>query len=211
MTLRLDRSGVRVLYPERVVHSIYLDTTFQRALEENLAGISCREKLRFRWYGAECGLVRGTLERKRRENTLGWKETLALSEPVCVAGAARAGFADELARRADEPWRHRLRHGLEPVQWISYRREYLASADRRVHITIDRELSFADQRPLARLSNAHPGPPARVLVVEVKCPPEALGEATEIVGRLPLVLGRCSKFVLANDPMQGPLPSLLGI
>ena len=121
MALRLLPSGLRELHPTRVVQSIYLDTALQRALEENRAGISNRSKIRFRWYGAGRELVQGTLERKRRANTLGWKETLALSESIRVEGAPRAGFVADLARAAGGAWRTRLERGLEPVQWIGSR------------------------------------------------------------------------------------------
>lgn len=208
MALRLDRAGIRALHPPRRVQSLYLDTAFQRALEENLAGLSVREKVRLRWYGGDTARVRGVLERKCRENSLGWKETLPLEEPVEVAGAERRRFVAELARRCRADWRERL-HGLEPAQWIGYTREYLTSADRRVRITLDRELRCADQRPLARLSDAERTRTPRVLVLELKCAPEDLDRARDIVGRLPLPLGRCSKFVLASDPGHGPLPSVL--
>ena len=74
MALRLDRAGIRTLYPERLVQSLYLDTTHGRALEENLSGLSRREKLRLRWYGPRSDTVAAVLERKCRENSLGWKE-----------------------------------------------------------------------------------------------------------------------------------------
>ncbi len=209
MALRLDRSGVRELHPERTVQSVYLDTTYRRALEENRAGISAREKVRFRWYGEEGNSVRGSLERKHRENSLGWKETLALPEPVRVHGAQRRAFVRELARLAGGSWRERLLLGLEPAQWISYRREYLTTADGRVRLTLDRQLRFADQTPLVHLTAARATRSPRLLVLEVKCAPEALDEARQIVARLPLPIGRCSKYVLACDPGLAVLTSFL--
>ena len=151
------------------------------------------------------------LERKCRENTLGWKETLAIQEPLEVRGAERGRFMAELARRCDARWRHVLLRGLEPMQWISYLREYHASADGRVRLTLDRGLRFSDQRLLARLSDTWRSFAPRVLVLEVKCAPEDLAAAREIVGRLWIPLGRCSKYVLACEPDQGPLPSFLAV
>jgi hypothetical protein len=210
MALRLDPSGIRSLHPERLVQSVYLDTPFQRALEENLAGLSSRRKLRFRWYGAEARGVRGRIEQKCRENALGWKETLDLDEPRDVAGADRRSFVADLVLGAGPLWRARLA-ALEPAQWIRYRREYFASADRRLRLTLDRELVFADQRLLRRLSDAAPSPAPRILVLEVKCAPGDLAEARALVGRLPIPLGRCSKFVLASQPAGGPLASIYGV
>jgi len=210
MALRLDRSAIRTLHPARLVQSLYLDTPFQRALEENLAGISQREKIRLRWYGPESGVVRGALERKCRENSLGWKESVQLEEPLTLAGRERRSFMDELARRVDAVWRARLA-ALEPAQWVRYSREYFTSADRRVRLTLDRELAFFDQRPLARLAETERTPSPRVLVLELKCAREDLDAAREIVARLPIPLGRCSKFVLAAAPLSGPLPSQLEV
>ncbi|HEX6882632.1 MAG TPA: polyphosphate polymerase domain-containing protein [Planctomycetota bacterium] len=209
MALRLARSGVRPLHPPRVVQSLYLDTSHGRALAENLAGVSEREKLRLRWYGAEDERVAGILERKCRENSLGWKESVRLAAPVLVRGAERRRLVAELARQAGGLWAERLA-GLEPAQWVRYRREYLTTADGRVRVTIDRELFCADQRLRARLSDTAPTPPLRLLVLELKCAPEHLAEARELAASLPVTLGRCSKFVLASERPGGPLPSTLG-
>lgn len=203
MAMRLDRVGLRDLHPPRVVQSLYLDTPFQRALAENLAGLSAREKIRLRWYGTSARGVRATLERKCRENSLGWKETLPLEGVVDVAGEERRRVMAELVRRADPLWRARLA-GLEPAQWVRYRRAYYSSADRRLRLTLDRELVFSDQRRLGRLADDECTPTPRILVLEVKCAPADLDAARELVGRLPLPLGRCSKFVLAAEPASGP-------
>lgn len=206
MLLRLDRAGLRTLYPPRLVQSLYLDTTKQRALEENLAGLSERRKLRLRWYGAGTATVQAHLELKCRANSLGWKWQLDLPEPLELAGRERRALVAELERRADPVWRERLA-GLEPAQWVRYRREYLTTADRRVRVTIDRDLELFDQRLLARVSDRRRTPSPRVLVLEVKCAPEDLAAARDLIGRLPFPAGRCSKFVLASAPDSGPLVS----
>jgi hypothetical protein len=210
MALRLDRSAIRTLFPERIVQTLYLDTPFQKLLEENLAGLSEREKLRLRWYGPGSELVQAVLERKCRENSLGWKESTPVAGPLALAGRERHAFMTDLSSRLDPAWRARLA-GLGPVQWVRYKREYFTSADRRVRLTLDRELAFFDQRPLARLGDAERTPSPRVLVLELKCAPGDLDAAREIIGHLPIPLGRCSKFVLAAEPMSGPHPSRLEV
>jgi hypothetical protein len=206
MALRLDRAGIRTLFPPRVVQSVYLDTPFQRSLEENVAGLSSREKVRLRWYGEASERVEGVLERKCRENSLGWKECVPLGGPMDVAGQPRRPFVRALERRVDARWRQHLA-GHEPAQWVSYLREYFETADRRVRLTLDRELAFADQRPLPRLDPSRRTGAPRLLVLELKCAPGDLDRARDLIGRLPLMLGRCSKFVLAAVPGSGPLPS----
>jgi len=210
MHLRLDRAGIRTLFPPRVVQSLYLDTPFQKHLQENLAGLSVREKLRLRWYGEPAAGVRATLERKCRENSMGWKESASIPGALDVAGAERHAFMAELRRRCDARWAALL-SGFEPAQWVRYRREYFTSADQKVRLTLDRELAFADQRRLMRLSPRERSRAPRVLVLELKCAPDDLARARDILGRLPIPLGRCSKFVLASEPASGPLPSELEV
>jgi len=209
MALRLLPEGLRTLWPTRVVQSVYLDTTFGRALEENLAGISHREKIRFRWYGEATTDVTGVLERKVRENALGWKDVQPLAEPVDVQGVERRAFVARLADQAPGAWAQVLRHGLEPVQWIRYRRDYLTTACGRVRVTLDRELAAADQRGLARLSFARRSPLPRLAVLELKCAPDDHDVARGIADRLTLPIDRCSKFVLASDLTHGPAVSLV--
>jgi hypothetical protein len=208
MALRLQGAAIDTAHPTRVVQSVYLDTLFGRALEENLAGISRREKLRFRWYGEEAGLVRGNLERKFRENALGWKEVYPLDADIQVEGAERDTFVEALSAAAPEAVRFRLRAGLGPVQWIRYQRDYLTTADGRVRVTLDTGLETYDQRVRSVLSRSSASPSPRLLIVEVKCAPEAYEDARQIVRCLPIPVDRCSKFVLASDPSHGPHPSI---
>ena len=109
MALRLHASAIGVLHPTRRVQSLYLDTPFGQALEDNLAGLSRREKMRLRWYGDEADRVQGTLERKIRENMLGWKESFRLAEPLAVEGVGRRAFVRALAQALPDAWRSTLR------------------------------------------------------------------------------------------------------
>jgi len=207
--LRTCSGGVRTLYPERRVQSIYLDTTCGRSLEENLAGISTRRKVRFRWYGHTTDQVRGRLEMKVRENMLGWKHVAEIDDPVAVEGSDRVSFVRTLQRRAPLEWRLILQSGLEPMQWIAYTREYYATADHTVRVTVDRELQSIDQRWRFNLSRACPTALPRILIVEAKCLQDQYEHAQELINRLPLVVDKCSKFVIASSPGSGPTVSLL--
>lgn len=207
--LWLSGAGIRELFPPRTVQSIYLDTIDNRALQENLAGISHREKIRFRWYGRAVTLVRGRLENKVRENTLGWKNIVAIETDFDLLGMSRQDFLRRLRGHAPPNWQHRLAQCSEPVQWIAYEREYYTTADQRVRITLDRNLRAWEQRGRARLATDVPSLLPRVLIVEVKCAPDSYGEAQRLVNRLPLVADKCSKFVMASIPGDGPIVSLL--
>lgn len=202
-----DRACLRRLYPERIVQSVYLDTPRGAALDENLSGQSQREKWRLRWYGEEADRVEAHLERKVRENALGWKEIFPLSTRIAVEGELRGHFLSELHRRLTPFVRERL-HGLVPAQWIRYTREYATSADRTLRVTLDREIRSWDLRIAPSLRRRCPTPIANILVLEIKCSPEHLDRAQALVGRLPFPVGRSSKFVLASASSHGPIPSI---
>lgn len=196
------------LHPPRQVQSVYLDTPNGRALEENLAGISHREKVRFRWYGAATDQVTGRLECKVRHNLYGWKHLVQVETPLAVEGCDRFQFVQQLDPLVEADWRDRLR-GLQPAQWIRYQREYLGSIDGRLRVTVDRNLKVSDQRLRARLCPRFTTPTGRLLIVEIKCSAENYRAAQRLVHRLPMQVGKCSKFVLASSPAEGPMPALL--
>jgi len=208
MQLRLLPEGLRPLFPERTVQTIYFDTFGDRALLENLAGVSEREKLRLRWYGEEVRGVRARMERKVRRNSLGWKEVRELDLPLDVEGAERFEFRRRVVAACGEPWASEL-EALEPVQWIRYRRAYWTDAAGRVRITLDREIRSARQRESAHLRAPGASSTPRHLVVELKFAPKHEPFGRRIVEQLPLLAGRSSKFVLASAASHGPLPSFL--
>jgi hypothetical protein len=207
--LRQHPVGLREPFPPRVVQSLYLDDPFQKALDENLAGISERRKLRFRWYGDDYKEVDGVLEEKLRSNQLGWKRRMPVRGPVRVEGATRAAFVRGLAHGLPPEWLERLGMGLEPVQWIAYRRRYFATADGVLRVTVDTELRAWDQRHRPALARRFPSPLPEVSIVELKCAASQSERLREIAGVLPLMVDKCSKFVLASDPAAGPGISVL--
>jgi hypothetical protein len=208
--LDLCEQVVRRLHPTRRVQSVYLDSHDERALEENLAGVARREKLRLRWYGPGARGVRGTLERKVRVNTLGWKELLHCPDPLDVEGADRTSFMAALRRGADPRWRELLASELGPAQWVAYTREYLTTADGRVRITLDTDLWLCDQRARARLSARFPTPVPRLLIVELKAAEDAYDAVQSLMRRFPAPQDKSSKFVLASSPDQTAIASVLG-
>lgn len=209
MFMRMDRSGLRELYPARIVQSIYFDTILGRALAENMAGISHREKIRFRWYGPEKARARGTLERKVRENMLGWKDLLPIDEELTIEGARRSDFAAEIYSHLTPPWNDVRATQLVPVQWIRYAREYYNAGN--VRVTIDRQLQTWDQRARQTLSARFRNPTPDVMIVEAKCAQEHYDELQALVGRFPMFADKCSKFVYASHPNEGSHPSMLPI
>mgnify|MGYP002628501705 CR=1 FL=1 len=211
MHMRFDRAAIKTLYPPRRIQSIYFDTFRNQALEENLAGISHREKVRLRWYGEDTSGVHATLERKVRENMLGWKGLLDIPEDLDVEGVTRREFAGSLRKHLTPEWEDLLSKDLLPVQWIAYDREYFATeaGTGPVRITIDRHLRTFDQRSRHRLSSRFRSPTPDVIIVEAKCAKENYDELQKLMARFPMQIDRCSKFVYASSPNDGAIASYI--
>ncbi len=208
--LKLHPACISTLYPARQVQSVYFDTPEGHALDENLAGISHRKKIRFRWYGSDTHGVQGVLECKLRMNRLGSKNILKIPVPIDVEGVSRSAFRNSLLAHCDDKWRHALSHGLEVAQWISYQREYLITADRTVRITVDQNLRSFDQRHRLHLGRSFATPNPAILVVECKAPASQRERLEEVIQHIPLLPDKCSKFVMASNPAHGPMISRLG-
>ncbi|MEX1023758.1 MAG: VTC domain-containing protein [Planctomycetota bacterium] len=204
-----DRACLRRLYPERIVQSVYFDTPRGAALAENLAGISHREKWRVRWYGSAATGVGAQLEQKVRENALGWKAVVPVAGALDVTGERRERFTERVRAGLPKGSAAGL-DGLVPAQWLSYRREYAISADRKLRVTLDRDIRAWDLRLAPTLTQRFPTPIAHILILEVKCTPDDYDCARRFANRLPLMIGRSSKFVLASAGSHGPVPSVLG-
>lgn len=204
LDLVLRAQGYRALFPDRIVQSVYLDGPLRPALAENLAGVSHREKLRFRWYGAETRGVRGRLECKVREGGLGWKRISGSLAPPGPEGANRHAFVRELREAVPATMRSEFARALEPAQWIRYRRSYLRSALGGVRLTIDRDLALYDQRRRVLLAPTEALPITRRWVIELKCATEDADELRACAAALPLVADRHSKFVTAEEPTARP-------
>lgn len=202
-------SALRELHPPRVVQSVYFDTQAATAVHDNLDGHGTRTKLRFRWYGSSADEVIGILERKRRDHMFGDKDLFAATAPVRIRGSSTLAFAATLRRllpSAAAP----LLDGLDPVQWIRYRREYLTTADAALRITLDRDLAAYDQRLGQRLQDRFATPLPRLCIVEIKADAELRAEIEAWLQRVDLRPSRCSKFVMASRPAEAPIASRLG-
>ena len=55
----------RYHHQDRHINSIYFDNIFLKSAEDNLAGISDREKIRLRWYGLNKGLIKNAVLEKK--------------------------------------------------------------------------------------------------------------------------------------------------
>ncbi len=195
--LRMHPSGFVKSYPDRQVNNVYFDSWDYCAFAENLAGISRRCKLRFRWYGNGSGPTPGALEVKQKRNQLGWKQRYAVEQDLWAPGTDWKDF--RAAIRSQIPPHARLwfdQYPL-PIMLNRYQRSYFTTADRRIRATIDTGQQAFDQRQGTRPNLRRPAVMQNTLVVEFKFAPGTRPAAADLLADMPFRLGRHSKYMNA--------------
>ena len=204
-SLLLSPLGFRSPYPPRQVNSLYFDSEDFRTLELSLSGVSLRQKNRLRWYGEVEDALNPTLEFKRKKAHLSWK-TLRRTDLRINPNAVdwSAAFLDPAGVDALSSLRRALPvNQHRPVTLVSYHRRYYESADGRVRVTMDQDLSFRDQAstggPNFRYERLH----SDKLVLEVKLAEEDSACLAQLSRTLPFVPRRFSKYC---ESLLGHLP-----
>lgn len=199
--LKVSALLLRPQHAPRTVHNLYFDTHDYSAMAEKLAGVSERQKVRYRWYGVSAIPTAGVLEIKRRRNALGDK----VSFPVAVAPPAQTWRAFRAALRAELPpaGRSWFDEHPQPVLANAYEREYFASPDGAVRATIDRDLRVFDQRRSAGVQVLRASPMPAISVLELKFAPEERARVVGQLGALALVAVACSKYELGVHAIVG--------
>jgi hypothetical protein len=194
--IRTHRAGFIEPYPPRIVNSTYFDTYSLGAFEENLTGVSSREKVRLRWYGRDPETDRSTLEVKLRRNKLGWK----LSYPVSGVPHRDGTWRDLQSRvRGQLPPDARVRFDAHPLVSLvnRYHRRYFQSGDGCIRVTVDSDLRAFDQRFGRRPHFDRSIDLPDVLVIEFKFSPQHRASAMDSMRGIPLRVSRSSKYAIA--------------
>lgn len=189
----LHPAGFAVAYPPRCVNSLYLDTPHLSSFDENLAGVSERQKLRLRWYGEDVRAVEPVLELKQKRDLLGRKKQVQLS---CKLDLTRSWQEILRAVRAcvGPGWRVLLQTADQPTLFNRYQREYYATPDGALRATLDYACAAYDQRLSLRPNLRVPLPIADRVVIELKAAPEHAERLQEAAAQFPVLRTRNSKY-----------------
>lgn len=197
--LRLHPMGFAPAHPSRQVNNVYFDTPDLASFVANLAGDLTRKKVRLRWYGDHTAGIQSCFEVKLKRDRIGWKLAQQLLTPLdldclhwqAVVTTVRDELADVLRTHLDAaPW---------PVLINRYLREYYASFDGRVRVTLDYAHVAYDQRHHQRPFLKFALPSQNVLIVELKASVSDSAYLLEAASSLPLRIGRSSKYVDTVD------------
>ena len=193
--LHQHHSCLRTEYPDRQVNNIYFDSFSHQSFCENIIGSSSKSKVRLRWYGASKNPVNSSLEIKCKRNQLNWKLIYKIQGEMGAEGWNWRRIYSEIRGQLPLDAKKWLEMSPQPVLINRYVRKYFLSRDKKVRITLDRDLVVYDQsrKPFPNYSLKSNLP--KVLILEVKFPKELRDYVVHAFGDIPLRGSRFSKYV----------------
>jgi hypothetical protein len=189
-------------YPQRWVNSLYFDDHGYSSFVDNVAGIGTRAKVRYRWYGPMEASAAGALEVKLKKSHLGFKRIYDLPSSPLLPGRSWTEIRRNMENQLPQDGRLWLHSKPYPVLVNRYRRQYLASRDGRIRMTVDRDLSAWDQRWESRFNLRRSVRRPGVCIVELKLDPADRGRAGRLLKTIPARYRRSSKYVSLLDLLR---------
>ena len=187
-------AGFMTTYPPRQVNTIYMDTPDLNSFYDHLSGVPLRRKLRFRWYGENLAKARGTMEIKNKSERVGWKITQPVECEFDLACRSWDEIMNELRANTTDVI-HEMLCVARPVVLSVYFREYLASGDGLVRLTLDTDLCSYDQLMTARPNIWFRQPLEQPVIVELKSDVKNATSISDILSHFPIRSNRYSKYM----------------
>lgn len=193
--IHLHPEGFRTTYPPRRVNNLYLDTPHLNSFNANQDGISTRQKLRLRWYGATTAVItRPVLELKCKSDLVGSKKQETLDCELDLQRPYRH-LLHTIRTAAGSGWEQWLTAAGQPVLINQYRREYFASPDGLLRATLDYDQRAYDQRLATRPNWQRPLPLTSDIVIEIKAAPAHSHRLQSAMACFPVARSRNSKYI----------------
>ncbi len=123
-----------------VIHSLYFDNCYDKALNEKQAGYNTHEKFRIRYYNRDISFIR--LEKKSKINGLCLKEScnITADEVVRILNYDFDWMKTSSQTLILELWSKMQYQLLRPKSIVNYRREAFTYVPGNVRVTIDSDI-----------------------------------------------------------------------
>jgi hypothetical protein len=190
-SIQLSRFSFYKPYPHRKVNSVYFDDLCFSSLEESIEGNSLRTKKRLRWYGDSLNKNNAVLELKKKLGVYSWKELHRNSYYINPIAQKWTDFILPLHNDKTMPLK---KISDSPASIVTYSREYYASFDNKIRVTIDQNLKTYKQSnllsPNFTFYRKHP----KTIVLEIKVAAEDSSLIEEVCKDIPFNPQRFSKY-----------------
>lgn len=120
-----------------VIRSLYFDNLYDKALNEKLDGVNCREKFRIRLYNGDASLIK--LEKKSKLNGLCSKDSVQITaeETQRIVDGDIDWMACDSRPLVNELYSRMSGQGLRPRTVVDYTREPFVFPAGNVRVTLD--------------------------------------------------------------------------
>jgi len=178
-------------YPNRRINSLYFDNHQYEYLTDSMEGNSLRIKKRIRWYGQSTDKCMSTLEIKRKQGYLSWKESYKDSH---ILNPYSTDWKDFIIQKKNQSLPHHKLLNLQPKSIVCYDRSYYCSFDRKIRITVDQNITTLDQSKFHTPNLTNRRPQLNIVVVEVKIDKDNSSLLRSVTKELPFSPKRFSKY-----------------
>lgn len=193
--LKLHPAQFSSIFTPRIVNNIYFDTLGLNHYFDNVDGEKSRLKVRIRWYGDMFAQInKPVLEYKIKSGLLGRKVSHGLN-PFELDKTFNKNVVANAVERQEIPENVRAELlSLQPMLLNQYSRSYFLSADKKIRITIDSNLTYFRinyfGNTFLNKSIDH-----NTFVLEMKYSPDMDEEARNISNFFPFPLTKSSKYL----------------
>jgi SPX domain protein involved in polyphosphate accumulation len=188
--IKVNKACFSEAYSERRVNNVYFDDLNMSSYFENLDGLGKRIKYRIRWYGEQFGHIQPSLELKLKDGLTGDKKIYKLTDfnfRKNISSAEMISYVCKNPLPVDVLEELRLK---KPVLFNSYLRKYYLSFDKKIRLTLDKEISYSHIGSMLISSFKSD----ELLVIELKYDTENAAEARAVINEMPLRIDKNSKF-----------------
>ena len=136
-------------YEDRNVNNIYFDSLNYKAFNDNLIGIPSRLKVRYRWYGnlfSENKKNEGSLEFKFKKNIYGYKKVFKINNLTLNPNSNWSDIKNKILKTLTPEYKILFNRNSEKILINQYKREYFISKNKKLRITLDKNIKIFDQR-----------------------------------------------------------------
>jgi hypothetical protein len=199
--VRNHSSAFRTAYPTRLVNNIYFDTDDLGTFNDHISGCGSRQKLRFRWYHEENGLINGQLEVKRKVAMIGTKYIQPITD-IDLTHDTWKTIQQKMLDQTENEMNLLLQSSL-PVVISAYMRDYFVTADGGTRLTLDYDMKAWDQRVYDRPNLRNRIPLADRMVIEFKRDMHDHVQFADVLAEFPLRATPFSKYVDSMNAILG--------
>ena len=186
-------------YEDRNINNIYFDSLDYKAFDDNLIGLPSRLKVRYRWYGnlfSENKKNEGSLEFKFKKNIYGYKKIFKINDLTLNLSSTWREIKNKIQKSLTQEYKIIFDKNSEKILINRYKREYFISKNKKLRVTLDRNIQIFDQRfaslkPNYKLKNFTQD----YLVIEFKFNKEDKMFLNDLDINIPIKASRNSKYI----------------